>query len=868
MSILRCILFFPRTRKFMNRSLPLLAAIATAFFPSLAHTADVSQPTVAEDFRAGDFKLVFDKSAAAISTDGADFKVVQIAAQNLAADVERVSGIKPAISEGNPQPCECAVFIGTLGKSALIDGFVRAGKLPAAKKIAGQWESHIIATVPDPAPGVKLGLVIAGSDRRGTAYGVFTLSEAIGVSPWYWWADVPPQHRDALVVRAGASFQNPPAVKYRGIFINDEDWGMQPWAAKTFEPESGSIGPKTYAKIFELLLRLKANCMWPAMHGCTKAFNLFPENKTVADDYAIVMGSSHCEPMLRNNVGEWLKDAHDKWNYQTNREGVRKYWEQRVEENGKYENVFTIGMRGVHDDALPAKGTMEEKVKLVEQIFADQREMLARLVNRDVTQVPQVFIPYKEVLQIYRAGLKVPDDVTLMWVDDNHGYIRQLPTPDERKRKGGSGVYYHISYWGAPQDYLWLCSTPPALIGEEMGKALDYGARTIWVLNVGDLKPAEIDIDYFMRLAWSGKVVAQRAFLADWAARNFGKEHAEEIAEILDEYYRLNYAVKPEHLNTAQFNDDEAHERLERFENLTQKTGKLYADLQTKFKDAFYELAVYPIRCSALMNEKILDAAISRALSAKGDAGANAFADKAENTQRQIEAETEFYNTQLAGGKWRYMMSDAPHKMAVAQMPEVGRVTNGGTAAKPASSASDGRDSFVSLQAEHFTRSVDRGGAGWRVIEGLGRSGNDVAVFPTTAASIENPADLAANAPCLEYDFKTAFSGKATVTFYCVPTHRIHPGHGLRYAVAIDREPPQIVDIESEEYSKTWSVNVLRAAAIGTSGHSISAAGPHTLRVWMVDPGVVIDKIVIDSGGVKPSYFGPPETAASGRIRN
>ena len=401
--------------------------IAALISAVLATQVAAAELRIAENFQPGDFPIVLQKQAAALCVDENDFTVVKIAATNFQDDVERVTGQKTELILVSA-PADNVVFIGTLGHSHVIDQLV-ADKKISADAIRGQWESFLIATVADPLPGVKSALVIAGSDRRGTAFGVFALSEAIGVSPWYWWADVPPQHHENLVVPAGVFTQGPPAVKYRGIFINDEDYGIKPWAAKTFEPENGFIGPKTYEKMFELLLRLRANYLWPAMHNCSKPFNAFPENKTNADNYAIVMGSSHCEPMLRNNVGEWPKDEAANWNYQKNPEAVKNYWEERVKANGQFENVFTLGMRGVHDGPLQAKGTAQEKVALVEKIFADQREMLARLVNPDVTQIPQAFVPYKEVLQIYRDGLRVPDDVTLVWVDDNHGYVRELPTP-------------------------------------------------------------------------------------------------------------------------------------------------------------------------------------------------------------------------------------------------------------------------------------------------------------------------------------------------------------------------------------------------------------------------------------------------------
>jgi hypothetical protein len=380
---------------------------------------------------ASDFKLVYQGAAADLFVAPEDYKVAHIAAGDLAADIERVTGLKPRVKENAAGLSPHAVLIGTLGHSAIIDALVRGGKLNA-DEIRGKWESFLMMVVADPLPGVQQALVIAGSDRRATAFGAYDLSRQIGVSPWYWWADVPPQHCDALLIRAGRYRQGPPSVKYRGIFINDEDWDIRPWAGRKFDPELGDIGPKTYARVFELLLRLKANYLWPAMHECTQAFNLYPQNKLLADDYAIVMGS-HAEPMLRNNVTEWDSK-----------------------------------MRGIHDSAMPGGGTVAEKVQLMERIFQDQREILARRVNPDPSQVPQLFCAYQEVLELYQANLHVPDDAILGWADDNHGYIRQLSTPAEQKRAGGSGVYYHVSYtvtnprFHARNSRRWVMETKPA----------------------------------------------------------------------------------------------------------------------------------------------------------------------------------------------------------------------------------------------------------------------------------------------------------------------------------------------------------------------------------------------------------------------
>jgi hypothetical protein len=814
--------------------------VVALLFPAAglqAQAAATPSVMVTDRLGNGAFPLMYDRAAADIHVEENDFKVAHIAADCLAADIQAVTGVKPRIAPDLTGVSKNLVLIGTLGNSAPIDQLVRAGRLNV-KTIAGKWESFVVATVANPLPGVNSALVIAGSDRRGTAYGVFELSEAIGVSPWVWWEDLRPRHRAALVIAAGAHTKGPPSVKYRGIFINDEDWSFQPWAAKTFEPETNGIGPKTYAKVCELLLRLKANYLWPAMHPCTKPFNSYPQNKIVADDYAIVMGSSHAEPMLRDNVGEWDQQTRGEWDYDRNRDGILSYWEERLRENGRYENVYTIGMRGIHDSAMPGGGSATDKVARLQRVIDDQRVLLARDVNPNVGQVPQIFVPYKEVLALYRNGLKVPADVTLVWPDDNHGYIRELSTPEEQKRPGGAGVYYHVSYWGAPEDYLWLSTTPPALIWEEMRKAYDHGARTVWVLNVGGLKKSAIDMEFFLRMAWDVDAwyeTAQSVFLADWAARSFGTEHAPEIAANLDEYYRLNYPAKPEHLLQAQFSDNynEKQRRLQWFAQLVGKTNALYAQMPPEEKDAFYELVVYPIRCSALINEKILSPS----------------ADKARMAYDQIQAETKYYNEQLAGGKWNHMMSASPRNRPVFQKPAVNTNTESVPNDEETTAAGN---RCISIEAAHAARKVDGGGAAWKAIAGLGRSGNSITLLPTTANSL-GAAELA-------FDFTAPTAGVANVFVYCIPTHAIYPGSQLRYSESIDEVPQQTVDIDTAEFSREWGVNVLRAAAIGTTAHMLGE-GKHTLKLRPLDPGVVFDKVVIELGGLKPSQLGPPETA-------
>lgn len=457
------------------------------------------------------FPLVSDKGVANICTDKKDYAVVGITAQMLADDIKRVTGQNATvINTTKTNIAGPTVVAGTLGKSVMIETLVKNLKIDVSS-IRGSWESFIVATAVNPKTKTPL-LLIIGSDRRGTAFGLTSLCESIGVSPWYWWADVVPEHKDKLYVENGVFCQGEPSVQYRGIFINDERFGgWARWAEQHFENETGKVGPKTYRKVFELLLRLKANYLWPAMHPGTQAFNADPENARLADDYAIVMGTSHCEQMLRNNEGEWKavnelakKDKSitplGDFNYITNRKTMQNYWETRVKTNGRYENTYTLGLRGIHDYPMEGANTTQQRVALMQQAINDQRDILRRNISKPVEEIPQVLCTYEEVLDAYHNGLQVPDDVTLLWSDDKHGYCRNLCNPIEQKRKGGAGIYYHLSYHGDPASWIWFSPLSPAFISTELTKAYTYGARKIWVFNVGDIKPAEKEISFVMDL--------------------------------------------------------------------------------------------------------------------------------------------------------------------------------------------------------------------------------------------------------------------------------------------------------------------------------------------------------------------------------
>jgi hypothetical protein len=852
------------------------AIIIAACLIILFSTTASAELSLTESPRSDDFILSSDGQAAAVFVEPSEDRAVSRAAGDLMNDIERASGTKPeAISNSSGK--KTLIIIGTLGKSKIIEGLAASGKLET-NGVAGQWESYVLQIVKKPLPGVDSALVIAGSDRRGTIFGIYELSELIGVSPWNWWADVPVKQRKLLALCGHIRKQGPPAVKYRGIFLNDEDWGLRPWASKTFEPETGNIGPKTYAKIFELLVRLRANYIWPAMHPGTPAFNSFPTNKELADTYSIVMGSSHCEQMLRDNVDEWKTDVNGEYNYVVNRNGVLKFWEQRVRENGKFDNVYTLGMRGIHDGAMPGGGTEREKAGRLHHIIADQRDLLARWVNTNVAQVPQIFCPYKEVLPLYRLAPDIPDDITIVWPDDNYGYVRQFSNERERRRSGGAGVYYHVSYWGSPRDYLWLCSTPPALIAEEMSKAFDYGADKVWILNVGDLKPAELDIEFFLKLAWNPHAwngTNTYDLFKKQITRDFGSANAAELSSILAEYYRLNFQRKPEHMGfdltntfSTTLNGDEVQRRLDAWRALARRVDAVEKQLPPESHDAFIELVGYPVRAAALINEKAL--ALMK-FSAGADDGH--FAEQAQQAENEIEQETGVYNSVIAGGKWRGMMSSNPRGQVDFKIPMKMQKTQV-VASAPNSIETNAtgsadfveRDHYVVMEAEHATSFVPGNEAKWRVIRGLGYNGEAVSVFPTTAPVRTTPEQIRAGSPCLKFTVWLRTPGEWKVAVRALPTFSVEAAKPQRFAVAWDDAPPKIISlpVSQSERDPKWQENVLRNFAEAADTNSITQPGLHTLNVWMVDPGIVIDEIIASTGGAREAgYLGPAETPAS-----
>ncbi len=619
----------------------------------------------------------FPLSAAAVCTDAADFQVVQIAASMLVDDVKRVTDITPAMLSATSLrrlPKRPVVVAGTIGHSRVLDELIKR-KIIDVSAIKGKWESFVIKSVNNPNTGAPL-LVIAGSDRRGTAFGLTSLSEAIGVSPWYWWADVTPKHQQSLFIESGTFIQGEPSVQYRGIFINDERFGgWARWAEQHFEKETGKVGPKTYQRVFELLLRLKANYLWPAMHPGTQAFNDDPENARLADDYAIVMGSSHCEQMLRNNEGEWKavnqqaqargeKGLGD-FNYITNRATMQNYWETRVKTNGKYENTYTLGLRGIHDYPMEGANGTAERVALMQQAIDDQRAMLCRNIKKPIEEIPQVLCTYEEVLDAYHNGLQVPDDVTLLWSDDKHGYCRNLCNPHEMKRKGGAGIYYHLSYHGDPASWIWLSPLSTAFLSSELTKAYTFGARKIWVFNVGDIKPAEKEISFVMDLAWDinrWKPAEAHHYIKYWAEKTFGCEMAQEIADLQAGYYQLQAAGKDAHVWFVSYSGEQIEQRIAKWRALAAHASELFTRIPASLKNAYFELVYYPICGAAKINEYQLLARRSMVKATAGDSlGAMSDAARVKLMFTELNKLTEHYNQEICDGKWQDYFNWQPY---------------------------------------------------------------------------------------------------------------------------------------------------------------------------------------------------------------
>ncbi len=766
------------------------------------------------------FPLVTGDVAAPIVLPSDAPEVVKIAARDLAADIATVTGTKPEVLTAAP----------TNKTSPRVE-------LVLAPDLAGRWEAFRLSASSNV-------LTVAGSDRRGLAYGIYEISRRIGVSPWSWWADVSVARRTELRLSLGDEPVDQPAVKYRGIFINDEDWGLHQWAKRTFEPEVGGIGPKTYEKVFELMLRLRLNYIWPAMHEVSREFHSVPENIELADRYGIVAGASHCEPMLFNNAN-WKPAERGKWDYTTNRDTIYSVWADQAKTRGDKEAVWGLGIRGIHDAGMQGPKDPATRINILGKVLKDQRGLLDKYVTHKWGPVAQAFVPYKEVLPLYDAGLPVPEDVTIVWVDDNFGYIRRLGKPEERTRPGGAGVYWHLSYYGNPHSYTWINSTAPALMWAELHKAWENDARTLWVINVGDLKPAEIGVDYFAKLAWIPETFgpdSQPRFLRAFAAENFGGKFAQPIADFLMEFYRLGTIRKPELMlrSWALSLPDETAKQLRRdYEALLQNEEKLAASIPAASRDAWFEIAGFPAQVLGVsglifMADRASQFGENPAVNAEEIARQRAF----------LEKQVGQFNNVTAGGKWQHLM---PGPVTAPDLTKWSSQVRWPWGEKPGDAPAQPTNQLVRVwrDAASADRRSAAGAAHWTPVAGLGQSVRAVALKPASLKSSWKADDQ--TAPTLEFDFD-AKVGEAEALIDFLPTFRIYPGLQLRVAVGLDIHAPVLIEVpgssgkedENGPNRREGVQNNFVRARVPLPGLT---AGKHILKIRAVDPGVVIDRV-------------------------
>ncbi len=933
-----------------------------------AQAGDCAQAaTVCGEPVPGAMALVEGGHPVAIVADAGDHPGVLRAVRDLQGDLSKVAGAPVALSLDGATP-RMAIIAGTLGRSARVDRIVRERGIDTAG-VAGRWEGYLLQVVEHPEPGIERALLVAGADKRGTIFGIYELSRRLGVSPWYWWADVPVPRRSALYVAPGR-FVDAPVVRYRGIFLNDEDPALGGWMQAKF----GGPNHAFYAHVFELILRLKGNYLWPAMWG--RAFHDDdPLNPQLADEYGVVIGTTHHEPMMRAHV-EWERHGQGPWDYARNADALRGFWREGIARMGGHESVVTLGMRGDGDEAM-GEGTA---IPLLERIVADQRGIIAEVTGRPAERTPQVWALYKEVQDYFDQGMDVPDDVTLLFADDNWGNIRRLPRAGKR-RAGGYGVYYHFDYVGGPRNYKWINTTQIERVWEQMGLAHAYGADRLWIANVGDLKPMELPISFFLDYAWNPDALQLpqlQAYTADWAAAQFGTAHAAGIGELLTRYTQYNARRKPELLSPDTWSLTDHHEAervMAGWNALAGQAQRIGAALGPDHRDAYYQLVEYPVLASANLNALYVAVARNRLYALQGRASANAWAAEAERLFARDAELARVYEQDIAGGKWIHMMAqprigythwqqpernvlpalsrvDVPARgvMGVAvegdargwpqladrarlpALDPVGATTrelevfNRGTApftfeARPAQPwlrvspmrgevadatrlrvevdwnalpadaregglslrGSDGTEvqvdvpvervdakrargfvesgGIVAIEAGHAARRVEGDGVRWVEIPNLGRTLSALVALPATARD----SSPGGEGPHLEYPVWLREDGAVEVRVTVSPTLDFRGGDGLRFAVSLGDEAPQVVAIRLDPTPghadfPAWSKAVADSVHVVASRHP-GRVGAQTLKLWRIDPGVAFQRIEIVRDGARAGSLGPPESA-------
>lgn len=826
---------------------------------------------------AGNFPLVSKGKTASILVDDKDYVGVLKVAAHLENDIFQVSDLHPKRIKKIAEAEDFVVIIGTLGKSKIINQLAKQGKITTIE-LQGKWEKFTTQIVENPFKGIKKALVIAGSDKRGTIYGIYDLSNQIGISPWYYWADVPVKKQSELHVLPGTHSQGESKVKYRGIFINDEAPALSGWAFEKF----GGFNSKFYDKVFELILRMKGNYLWPAMWG--RMFYVEDlQNAVLADEYGIVMGTSHHEPLTRAHA-EWGK-SNGKWDFNTNSEALIKFWKDGIMRMENKETIVTVGMRGDGDEPM-TEGTA---IELLENIVKTQRNIIAEVTKKPAEATPQMWALYKEVQDYYDKGMTVPDDVTLLLCDDNWGNIRKLPELDAKPRKGGYGIYYHYDYVGGPRNYKWINTNQIERTWEQMDLAYQYGVDKIWIVNVGDIKPMEFPIEFFLDMAWNPEKFNAgnlQDYYVNWAKENFDNQFAEEIATILKLYTKYNSRRKPELLDAKTFsviNYNEADRIVAEYQKLVEKANSINEKIKPEYKDAFYQLVLFPVLASANLNEMYVATAKNHLYADQGKAIANEYAEKVKELFEKDAELTNYYHTQLANGKWNHMMSQThigydnwqqPDKNVIPKTRTIeiphnakARISTKDNSSKVETSINKNldnvlgfveNDGYISIESKNYSKAINSDSVKWTIIPNLGKTNSGITIKPSNI----HPIGISEQSPRLEYNVHFFSKGKIKVKAYFSPTINFKIGDGLKYGIGFDDEKPQIMNLNADSSEKAWAESVANNIKIITSTHEIEKSGNHVLKFYAIDPALVLQKIVIETeaGKVLESYLGPPES--------
>ena len=769
---------------------------------------------------------------------------MQLAAANLQNDFQQVTGQKPALNEAAP-----TILIGTVGVNKQIDAWVKQGLLPNLK---GKTEKYIIKTIGNQ-------LVIAGSDKRGTVYGIYELSRQIGVSPWYYWADVPVEKHADLYIQKGEFTDGEPAVRYRGLFLNDEAPCLTSWVKNTFGTDYGDHN--FYAKVFELILRLKGNYLWPAMWGWA-FYADDPENLKTADAMGIMMGTSHHEPMARNHQ-EYARDRKGwgAWNYSTNKDNLDRFFREGIERMKGTDDIVTIGMRGDGDEAM---GNSTD-TKLLENIIDNQRRIIKEVTKRPAKETPQIWALYKEVQDYYDAGLRVPDDVTVLLCDDNWGNVRRLPTAEEQKRKGGWGLYYHVDYVGAPRNTKWINVTPTQNMWEQLQLAYNGGIQKLWILNVGDLKPMEYPIQLFMDMAWNPQkynadnlLCHTRAFCAE----SFGEDQACEAASILNLVSKYNGRITSEMLDAKTYTTDEFARVVAEYQALEARALRQFITLKPEYQDAYRQIILFPVQAMGNIYEMYYAQAMNLKLAEQGDPEANCWAERCRQAFKRDSVLNLQYNKEIASGKWDGMMTQKHisytewHDWFPAdvcpELKEVAQPTTG-----PTFSPLHG---YISIEAEHTYSRTNASQAKWTVIPYMGRTLSGIALMPYTAGT-DGGQPVGTDGGKLTYRWQGDTPATVKVHVVTKSTLDFLDKGGLIYEVSIDEGQPVSVNFNSNLNEKPQNIysiyypTIARRVVEQVVELPVGKGDSHTLTIHPQDPGIVFEKIVIDLGGYQRQYL-------------